>query len=446
MIVDTPLQADLVKKGDVVLPTPPREVYFDFTRNCYWTRNQRGGWISVNESQLKRMLRKEGVSPDRSHGSHVSPLDERLLQIQEAMDVYYAGPLAGHFSGTHLAGEKRILVTESPQLIEAKEGEWPILKALIKGLLVEGDVDQRDYLYAWLKIALESLAAGRPRPGQCLVLCGPHACGKSLLQAIITKLLGGRSAKPYQYMSGATPFNADLFEAEHLMIEDDQSSTDIRARRSFGAKLKEFTVNTTQRLHAKNRQAINGLEPNWHLSITLNDEPENLMVLPPLDDSLEDKFILLRAFKKQMPMPTDTLIGRNAFWARLQTELPAFAHFLKSWKIPVKLQSDRFGVTHFHHPELVKEINNLAPEEKLLTLIDAALFSTPAAGAWSGSAEQLRTKLKNSEHCDSNEVRRLLDWPSACGVYLGRLAKRYPGRVQADRSSKFRGWIIRPPG
>jgi hypothetical protein len=28
--------------------------------------------------------------------------------------------------------------------------------------------------------------------------------------------------------------------------------------------------------------------------VTVNDEPENLMVLPPIDDSIEDKLIILR--------------------------------------------------------------------------------------------------------------------------------------------------------
>ena len=77
-------------------------------------------------------------------------------------------------------------------------------------------------------------------------------------------------------MSGATEFNGELFGCEHLMIEDDIGSTDFRARRNFGTRIKEFTVNEVQSCHAKNRQAIN-LKPFWRLSITLNEEPENLL-------------------------------------------------------------------------------------------------------------------------------------------------------------------------
>ena len=152
-------------------------------------------------------------------------------------------------------------------------------------------------------------------------------------------------------MSGLTPFNSDLFEAEHLMIEDEQASTDIRARRNFGAQLKNITVVDWQRCHAKNRVAIS-LSPFWRLSVTVNDEPENLMVLPPIDDSIEDKLIILRASKFPMPMRTATLEQRKVFWQRLIDELPAFLDFLLQWEIPRELTSERFGMRHFHHPDI----------------------------------------------------------------------------------------------
>ena len=100
-------------------------------------------------------------------------------------------------------------------------------------------------------------------------------------------------ASPYQYMTGMTPFNGEMFKAEHLVIEDNAASTDIRARRSFGSLLKTITVNDHQPCYAKGKQAVS-LTPFCRLSISVNDEPENLMVLPPIDESIEDKLILLR--------------------------------------------------------------------------------------------------------------------------------------------------------
>ncbi len=444
-IVATPYETDAVKSGAVVLPPKDREIYFDFPRSTYWTRNERGGWITVNETQVKRILRAADVSPHRPEGLHVSPLDERLLFIQDRMDVHYAGPLAGYASGAHEESGKRILVTESPNLIQSVPGEWPILSKLIEGLLGHGACDQRPYLFGWLKVALEALDSGQRRPGQMLVLCGPHGCGKSLVQNLITEMLGGRSAKPYQFMAGLTSFNADLFEAEHLMLEDEQSGTDLRTRRAFGAAIKAMTVNETQRCHPKNRQAIT-LRPLWRLTSTLNDEPENLQILPPMDDSLEDKLILLQAAKRPMPMPTQRMEDRNEFMSTLRSELPAFVHFLNGWAIPEGLKSDRFGVAHYHHPELLAAIDSLAPEVKLLSLIDAELFQSPAAGNWEGTAAQLESRLTGDCSQCGYEARKLLSWSTACGVYLGRLAKKMRQRVTSDRQERSREWIIRPPG
>ncbi len=420
------------------------DCYFDAGRKEYWTANDRGGWINLNETQLKRILKQRGISPKVPEGTYVSPLDERLIELQQRCDVHYAGALAGHRAGVCDLGERRILVTESPRIIEPSPGGWPMLGAVIDGLLQDRQFDQRPYLFGWLKVSYETLQAGERRPGQALVLAGVHGCGKSLLQNLITLILGGRSARPYQFMSGLTPFNSDLFEAEHLMIEDEQASTDIRARRNFGAQLKNITVVDWQRCHAKNRVAIS-LAPFWRLSVTVNDEPENLMVLPPIDDSIEDKLIILRASKFIMPMPTATLGQRKAFWETLIDELPAFLHYLTQWKIPKALSSERFGVTHFHHPEILQAIDNLAPEFRLLRLIDDELFQTDAAGVWEGSAEQLERRLCADDSRCRNEARKLFTYNTACGVYLGRLAKRQPERFASEHTRKGNQWTITAP-
>jgi hypothetical protein len=426
--------------------TPPSAesfAYFDTGRNCYWIRDSRGGWISLNETQFKRMLRQQGVSPKVLARAYVSPLDLRLIDIQQKADVHYAGALAGYAAGVYEMGERRILVTESPRIHEPKRGQWPTLSAVINGLLHDPQFDQRPYFYGWLKVGYETLRVGERRPGQALGVAGVHDCGKSLIQNLITIIFGGRSARPYQFMSGLTPFNSDLFEAEHLMIEDEQASTDIRARRNFGAQLKNITVVDWQRCHAKNRVAIS-LAPFWRLSITVNDEPENLMVLPPIDDSIEDKLILLRASKFRMPMPTTTLKQRKAFWRRLVDELPAFLNFLLEWEIPRKLTSERFGIAHFHHPEILQAIDKLAPEYKLLRLIEEELFQSDAADTWEGSAEQLERRLCAENSDCRHQARKLFTFNTACGVYLARLEKKYPDRFVSNHTREGNRWTIKP--
>lgn len=440
--------ASLIAQGKSREPLCPSNTestgYFDAGRNSYWIRDDRGAWISLNETQFKRILRGQGVSPKGSENSCVSPLDVWLIQTQKKANVHYAGSLAGYSTGVYDMGERRVLVTDSPRIIEPSRGDWRILKVVIDGLLEDPNHDQRPFLYGWWKLGYETLRAGERRPGQALVLAGEHDCGKSLLQNLITVSLGGRSARPHQYMSGLTPFNSDLFEAEHLMIEDEQASTDIRARRNFGTQLKNMTVNEGQRCHAKYRVPIS-LTPFWRLSITVNDEPENLMVLPPIDDSIDDKLIILKASRFPMPMPTATLEQRRAFWQRLVDDLPAFLDYLVRWEIPAELVSERFGITHFHHPDILQAIDNLAPEFRLLRLIDAELFQSDAAGAWEGGAEQLERELCTDSSGCRHEARKLFTFNTACGVYLGRLAKRHPERFSRKCTNKGNEWTIAPP-
>src|SRR5262249_60300745 len=110
----------------------------------------------------------------------------------------------GFDKGVYVIGERRVLVMESPKLIEPREGDWDMVGAILNLML---GTMQLTYLFGWLKVAIESLRSRVWRPGQALVLCGPADCGKSLTQDLITLLLGGRSAKPHRYMSDATPFN-----------------------------------------------------------------------------------------------------------------------------------------------------------------------------------------------------------------------------------------------
>ena len=421
---------------------PPVEGFYGSVGKDYWVRDKWGIWIPLNESSIRRHLRAHGLSPECPRDETLSEVEDALHHFQMGCSVMYAGPLAGCPAGPTEQCGNRILVTAGPKLIEPHPGNFPLLEKLLENLFWEPGVDQRPYVLGWLKIAIESLRAQHLRPGQALAMAGPKKCGKSLFQQIITELLGGRSAKAYRYMSEGTEFNGELMGAEHLMVEDDVAGKDIRARRTFGARIKDITVNQVQSCHAKHRQALS-LRPFWRLSISLNDEPENLQILPPFDESVTDKIMLLRANKRDMPMPTVTPEQRDQFWNALMSELPAFVDHLLHWEIPQHLRCERFGITHYHDPELLADIDGMSPESKLLALIDAEVFNGPTVTTWTGSAEQLEKLLVNSG--SGHAARRLLDWTNATGTYLGRLAVAHRERITQERTKSARLWTIRPP-
>jgi hypothetical protein len=183
------------------------------------------------------------------------------------------------------------------------------------------------------------------------------------------------------------------------------------------------------------------LKPFWRLTISVNIEPHNLLILPELDESLEDKVILLKATKFPMPMPTRTPTERKAFWDKLVGELPAFVDFLLTWDIPTEKRSERFGITHYHHPEIRKTLDAVLPEMRMLELIDRTVLCGKSA-PWEGTAAELQAMLQNAEPVEASA---LFDFDSAAGTYLGRLAKNVANRVQKRGTGSGNRWVIHPP-
>jgi hypothetical protein len=418
----------------------PFDAYYDSDRKEYLIQNDGGRWITQTSAQMRRRLKLcggEAISPDRF-----------LLDTEDKFDVRYAAPLAGQTAGFYQEGPLRILVTESPSLIRPEPGEWPKLRDVIEGLFKKGEDPtvgqlQLDTFLSWLKASVESLRAGTRQHQQALAIAGPVSCGKSLLQHLITHFLGGRGAKSHQFMTGATDFNAELFEAEHLMLEDEYMSKRGADRARLGAAIKNVTVSTElQSCHRKNRTPVQ-LRPWWRLSITLNSNPESMRVLPPLTEDMADKIIILRASRFRMPIQTDDAGGRERLLSSLKSEIPAFLHWLNQYTIPGDLRDGRYLVKTYHHPELVRELNALSPEESLLGLADCLLWERCDL-KWEGTAEDLRRMLLDAPST-RREAEALLDWSSATGTFLGRLADRPEPRVFRDRSMNLRRWRIERP-
>ena len=423
---------------------PSFDAYYDAVRKEYLVRNSGGRWLSHPVASFKMLLRKHGISTKLAEGARVSQAEAIILEIQDTRDVRYAGPLAGRDTGFYDECGVRFLVTDSPRIVAPVPGDWGTIRAFLTGLVGmdpgHGE-KQLAVLFGWLKCAYEALAAAKRQPGQALVLAGPVQCGKSLLQAIITALLGGRCAKPYRYLAGRTDFNSELFAAEHLALEDEQSTTDIRSRMQLGSHIKEITVNEMHSCHGKNREAVS-LCPFWRLSISLNDDEESLLVLPPIKDDVADKLILLRCMRSPSGFPTGTPELREEYWQRLMAELPAFIDYLTKWPIPEELADERFGVAYFHHPELLRSLESLAPETRLLELIDRELWRVHYESSWEGSAAELEGLFRQTGSTVSFDINRLLTWPNACGTYLARIAEKHPDRVSRHRTGDARLWTI----
>lgn len=440
---ETPTDSPEGQSGVSEPPTLPFQVFYNSSTRRYLVQNGSGQCHELSLGQLQRKLRIAGVRSDEQQ-------DLVIDRIEHEFNVDYAAPLAGRKKGFYEENGSRILVTNSPKLIRPVPGVWGNIRTLIENIFVRGEPlhgeAQWNCFLGWLKLSLEALLTGLYQQAQVMVIAGEPDAGKSLLQHLITECLGGRSAKSARYMQGKTQFNAELFEAEHLILEDEDLDTSPKARRKLGASFKSFTVSAqVQSCHRKGKTAIN-LRAFWRVSMTLNDEPQALRVLPPLDQGIADKMMLLKASKFPMPMPLGSVEERAEFRNQLQSELPAFLHWLlNDYQVLNEWKDSRFGVATWHHPELKAALESLSDELILLAHVDEMMGSNWPQPFWEGTAQELRLLLRNQRHI-TREVRSLLHTAQSTGTFLGLLSKKCPERVQSHRLTNERKWRIYPPG
>lgn len=451
-------------------PKPPEhvEVFYDRRDGSYWYKVT-GQYECLKKSDLYLHLRSEHGLADDIYIEGVRELDWPLLNAQRTRKLDYAGSLAGHRVGLFSdGGGRRYLVTDEARGIwddvKKRPGTPEFFLRFIQELLPD---DQWLYFCHWLAVALRSLRRGDFAPGQIIFFVGEARCGKSLLQYVITEILGGRVANPYKFLVGDTTFNKDLCGSEHWMMEDPGSTTDPRSRREFGDAIKNCVATLNFYIEQKNKDGLL-LQIFRRVTCSINNESENVARIPPMDPSMIDKAFVFQCAKVEkafapfrevegtpalpnMPKETqnDGELSRAKVWAAFMEEIPQIrAWILAKFKtIPAELRDDRYGIKAWQHPEIMAELSALAPETRLLQLIDQVMFSDGDKDSvmtkWEGKAMDLEAKLRESKF--SYETEKILRYSGACGAYLGKLSRNHAQRVSVRKLDGYSHWTINPP-
>ena len=419
---------------------------FDLARQR-WFIPATGGkeWIPINDTRVAVYLKQHGFAEYMKDPFGVSTLERALHTVVTTQNVHFAGQVSGFKPGlTDICG-KRVLITTGPHLVEPRNGAFPTLLHMLEQMLMDPDHGhiQWNLFCGWIKAAYEALRDGANRPGLVMVLCGRAGSGKSFLQTLVTKILGGRSANPYPYMTGRTDFNLDLIGAEHMAIDDESSERDIKSRQSFGQHCKKMAVGHTVTLHGKGRDAIS-VERFTRISICLNDDPHDLMVLPPMEDSIREKFLILKIHPATFP-DMEQPDAFSKFKALIHTELPMFLHYItKVFTVPKDLCSARYGVHNWQHPALLLDLEDLHPWRRLVELIDHVRpwAVEPFAGdCWTGTVQDLEDILRSKAPARAG----LLRGPQGTGMDLGSAKQRIPDRISSRKTMGRTLWMIRKP-
>lgn len=420
----------------------PLHIYFDGRRGNYYRRDDSSSFIIQKEGGIRRFLKSRGFLDNKADDGGLSPLGQAMEEIERKFAVDHVGSVAGYRSGYYAMGNHRVLVTRSPNFIAPEKGEWQHLKVFFESLLGE----RAEWYYGWLSHTVKALYAGRYCVGQAVVVAGEPACGKTLLATLVTKILGGRSGSAMSFLAGATDFNSELAESEHLVIDDDVSDSSPKTRRRLGAKIRNFVAARSQRIHPKGRQAIE-LRPFWRLSILMNSDPTSLSVLPQMEDSLADKISLLHASQAVFPVRDNDPEREDRMWRCFSGELPAFVYYLiNEHKIKDEWADARFGIKATHDPRVM---GLLEPplENELLGLIDEywshLIWAMPdGSSVYEGLARQIESLLR--EQVDNVCASRLFYGTNVCGLLLRKLSDKMPNRVQSRVLNGNTLWKIMP--
>lgn len=448
-----PVAAAGVPAFDAAAVCDERGIYRQNKKDgAYFLRAADGEFVALAFAELKLFVRfAVKFKADVEAGEMESQIDILRRHIIGARRVdYVLEGYAGHAAGVYDCAGVRVLAVKGPRHLEPCAGDFSTITVFIRGLLppdADG-VDQAEVFLGWLQMAVRSVRGVARRSGQMLLLVGKKNDGKSRLQHfIITPLLGGRSADPADWLLGQSAFNSECFGSEHLLMEDTPASLKRDERNQFKQRLKGVAVNDTHRYHEKGRPAAT-LRPEWRLTMSLNDGPNDLALVPEPAQDWTEKAIMLYTARPEFLPATDA--ERDEWRGALAREMPAFLHYLLHvHEIQPEYWGGRFGVMSYENPAIRRHLEDAAPWAEVLAVIDELQPWTGSAGGgvWKGKLHEVEAMLTDSTCDDWQAMERLLKKHSLPWL-LRQIMSEKPERLGKSRTGTKGGgryWLIFPP-
>ena len=214
-----------------------------------------------------------------------------------------------------------------------------------------------------------------PGRGQALILAGPAGAGKSFFaRQVLGQLMGGAVDAEKFYLEGSR-FNSGIVTAPVHLIDDKLGAKTQRMRLQFTESMKIVVANAVLRYEAKFGSALETIPWPGRIVVLANDDAQSMSVMPDLDMSTRDKFMMLKLGPAKFGWGTDS---ENQEW--LARELPFLARFLLGWKTPDGMFDERFGVKAMQHSDMAQ-----ASAENGLTQVLVEVLETCIEAATGGA-------------------------------------------------------------
>ncbi len=378
------------------------ERYFD--GHHYWQQNA-GMWVQVSREDSILQFKTSGVNPKPARGQTASDVDRVLNHIQTVNRVIGAAPLINYRPGILKLNGDRVLnistlrpLAPSEKTNVVPEVDFPWTWRFFSGLFDHPELFPKEYFMAWLKRCYMAQSGYHKAMGQAVFLCGPKDNGKSLVCFRYLKpLLGDKIANPYDYFTGITTFNDELFESPLLAINDEEAPARDEARQKFIARLKSFVVNPSHTYHPKFCKRLS-VEWTGRVFSTLNDDPASVGLLPEVNENTKDKLMYFasRAYEGVWD-------DQHVIEARIDAELPFFARWLIEWQPPEFVRAPgRMGVKSFFDPRVLGFSQQQGPAYILLELIKIWVRDgshwTQGVTEWVGTGSELLNQFACVDH------------------------------------------------
>jgi hypothetical protein len=457
------------------------DFYYHASNSRYYAQSNSEAWIALGRQSLNNQLAKRGFRPLKMEGEALSPVDDIISSIEMDKSIEEAlKGASGRHAGYYEENGFRFLVLKSPNFIKPRKGEWRVIAAFLTWMFsLDGSGIQYQIFLGWLSASAKDLRNGGKRralfsPAQFLHIIGQPNAGKTLLLKFILPLvLGGRSADCDELFSDkGAAFNSDMFQSELLYLDDtDVLQTDHKFRAKLGERIKSYTVGAGGSYHQKFGDKV-PIAPWWRFVRMMNEEPTTLATLPPLEDGVADKVIILRARSMEGGQIDTSKPGwfepvRDA----IARELPAFIHYLLEEHTITPAVVDplkRYAVKSYHDPSILELLSEDSPESYLVQKIDTEAngrmflgnaFDEEEKGGvlhpWEGTANELYSILSEVGTRNAQDrFRKTCPSPKVLASQLRAAAKDCPRRfaysatceeITPKKKNGYYFWRILPP-
>ena len=416
-----------------------KEIYYD-GKNYH--RRSGGEWQQDNHTIICNHLSVVGgLSSKQEKGSQSTELGRAIENITSNHRVagslpfvYCKDPIIARKGKTYINSSTARCHEMSDKAVKWGEG-FPFIADWIDNFFYSPY--QKMLWLSWLHYFYKNSYDGTPRAGQCMFVAGGTNKGKTLMNhRLLGGMMGGHT-DIVSYVTGEDSFNENLFQVGLGTVDDGLAASDRRGHLRYTALLKKLVANNVLSMRAMFKGSV---DIDWcgRLSVTMNEDPESMRMLPDLDINNKDKVIILRC----SPQPID--FHADVEKTILQ-ELSYFCRFIYDFTIPdVCKGGSRFGVASYIDHKLKGESEYSSVTYATVEILDewreSYFTANPEKTEWFGTITKLVSEL--STEFSNNEIKRNLS-PAALARQLTTAMNQHSW-IKRDTRNGRQGFVIEP--